>query len=117
MPRDAPCIRTRSTAHQNVSHCSYFQKPTLNEATVIFPSTREDVVLPLKWPIKSADGKSEIREFPLRKNTGIIISIINANTSKEIWGEDAYEWKPERWIGKSPDEVAKTRLPGVYSSM
>lgn len=74
-------------------------------------------MLPLMWPIKSADGKSEIREIPLRKNTNIIISIINANRSKGIWGEDAAEWKPERWIGKALDEVAKVRLPGVYSSM
>lgn len=80
-------------------------------------STRKDVVLPLMWPIKSADGKSEIREIPLRKNTNIFISILNANRSKMILGEEAYEWKPERWLGKSPDEVAKARLPGVYSSM
>lgn len=79
--------------------------------------TRKDVVLPLLWPIKSVDGKSEIREIPLRKNTNVVISIFNANRSEEIWGEDANEWKPERWIGKSPDEVANVRLPGVYSSM
>ena len=80
-------------------------------------STRKDIVLPLMWPIKSVDGKCELREIPLPKNTNIMISVFNANRSKDIWGEDALEWKPERWIGKSPDEVAKIKLPGVYSSM
>lgn len=63
------------------------------------------------------DGKSEIREIPIKKNTNVIISILNANRSKAVWGEDAEEWKPERWLGNSLDEVAKERLPGVYSSM
>lgn len=69
------------------------------------------------FPMKSADGKSEIREIPIKKNTNVIISILSANRNKAVWGEDAEEWKPERWLGKSPDEVAKVRLPGVYSSM
>lgn len=69
------------------------------------------------FPMKSADGKSEIREIPIKKNTKVIISFLSANRSKAVWGEDAEEWKPERWLGKSPDEVAKVRLPRVYSSM
>lgn len=79
--------------------------------------TREDAVLPLMFPMQSADGKSEIREIPIKKNTTVVISILSANRNKATWGEDAEEWKPERWLGKSPDEVAKARLPGVYSSM
>lgn len=67
--------------------------------------------------MKTADGKSEIREIPIKKNTNVIVSILNANRSKAVWGEDAEEWRPERWLGKSLDEVAKERLPGVYSSM
>ena len=62
------------------------------------------------------DGKP-ISEVHLKNNTRVIISIVAANTSEAVWGEDADEWKPERWIGKSPDEVSKTKLPGVYSSM
>ena len=69
------------------------------------------------YPIKSADGKYSIHEVPVKKGTNILISIYNANRCKSIWGEDAEDWKPERWLGKSPDEVAKVKLPGVYSSM
>ena len=69
------------------------------------------------YPIKSADGKSEIREIPLKKGTSLLISIYNANRSKAIWGEDAEEWKPERWLNTKVSSVAKEQLPGVYSSM
>lgn len=73
--------------------------------------------MPLLWPIKTTDGKSEVKSIALPKDTYIIISILNANTSKAIWGDDAEEWKPERWLGRSPNSVAKTPLSGIYSSM
>ena len=69
------------------------------------------------YPINSADGKTVIREVPVKKGTEIVLSIFNANRSEAVWGEDAKDWKPERWIGKLPDEVSKAKLPGVYSSM
>jgi len=83
----------------------------------VLRTTRKDIVMPLMWPIRSADGKSELKEIPLKKNTGIIVSILNANTDKRIWGEDAEEWKPERWLKALPQNVSETRLPGVYSSI
>ena len=73
--------------------------------------------MPLAWPILGADGKTEITEVPLKKGTTVIVSIIGANRSKKIWGEDAEEWKPERWLQPLPDSVAKARVPGVYSSL
>ena len=80
-------------------------------------STRQDIVLPLMWPIKSEDGKREINAIPLKKNTNVIISILNANRSTRIWGPDAEEWKPERWLKPLPESVSKAHLPGVYASM
>ena len=83
------------------------------------------------------DGKP-ISEVHLKNNTRVIISIVAANTSEAVWGEDAKEWKPERWLGhnqyeylnadgfgtykehdeeKQPKGVAKIQLPGVYSGM
>ena len=73
--------------------------------------------MPLAWPILSADGKSEMTEIPIKTNTNVIVSIIAANRSKRIWGEDAEEWKPERWLKPLPESVAKAHMPGVYSSM
>ena len=80
-------------------------------------STVEDTVLPLMFPIRSRNGKSEIRELPLKKNTRIILSIIGPNRDKAVWGDDADEFKPERWLDKPITSVMKIPLPGVYSSM
>ncbi|KAI5116490.1 hypothetical protein M0805_000624 [Coniferiporia weirii] len=79
--------------------------------------TAKDVILPLKWPIKSVDGKTEIKEILVPKNTGIIVSILGANLSTKIWGDDAEEWKPDRWLKPLPESVADAHLPGVYSQM
>ncbi|KAI5123785.1 hypothetical protein M0805_009080 [Coniferiporia weirii] len=76
-----------------------------------------DIIVPLKWPIKAVDGKTEIREIMVPKNTGIIVSILGANLSTKIWGDDAEEWKPERWLKPLPDSVSEAHLPGVYSQM
>ena len=78
---------------------------------------RKDIILPLAWPIPSADGKGEIKEILVKKNTDLYISIYGANLDKKIWGEDAEEWKPERWLNPLPESVSKAHLPGVYSSM
>ncbi|KAL5476867.1 hypothetical protein ACEPAI_3053 [Sanghuangporus weigelae] len=85
--------------------------------SMVIRTTRKDVILPLAWPILSADGKIEITEIPIKKNTNVIVSIIGSNRSKIIWGEDAEEWKPERWLNPLPESVAKAHMPGVYSSM
>lgn len=98
--------------------------------------TTKDIVLPLLHPIPSevSGSKKAIQEIFLKKDTGIIISMFAANRSKTTWGEDAEEWKPERWMGESYQDngiddvqsednetygrrVTKERLPGVYSGM
>ncbi|KAI5116491.1 hypothetical protein M0805_000625 [Coniferiporia weirii] len=77
----------------------------------------KDTVLPLKFPIKAVDGKTELTEITVPKNTGIFISILGANLSTKIWGDDAEEWKPERWLKPLPESVSEAHLPGVYSQM
>ncbi|KAH8115673.1 cytochrome P450, partial [Phellopilus nigrolimitatus] len=79
--------------------------------------TKRDVVVPLAFPLQPGDGKPEIKEIPLKKNTTVIVSILGANRSKAIWGDDANEWKPERWLQPLPGSVALAHLPGVYSQM
>jgi hypothetical protein len=37
-----------------------------------------------------------------------------AFTEKDTVGEDALEFKPERWISPLPDAVGDAALPGVY---
>ena len=80
--------------------------------------TRKDMILPLSRPIPGSikDG-NPIHEVHIKNNTKVIVSILAANRNKDVWGEDAEEWKPERWLSPLPDSVAKAHLPGVYASM
>lgn len=50
------------------------------------------------------------------KGTTILISILSGNRNKDLWGEDALEWKPERWLSPLPNSVTEARIPGVYSN-
>jgi hypothetical protein len=79
--------------------------------------TRQDIVLPLGTPVKAADGRTDVHEIYLKNNTNVVVGLGPANRDPEIWGEDAHLWKPERWLGKTPEQVGKVRLPGVYSGM
>ncbi|KAF7966090.1 hypothetical protein HWV62_40176 [Athelia sp. TMB] len=77
---------------------------------------RKDTVLPLSRPIAGLDG-TDIHEIAVPKGTKLTIAIMHANCDPEIWGADAQEWKPERWLGQLLENVSNTRFPGVYSNM
>ncbi|KAF8640319.1 hypothetical protein AX16_010214 [Volvariella volvacea WC 439] len=79
-------------------------------------TTRKDVILPFSNPIRGVDGR-EMTEVLVPKDTNVIISIIGANRNPAMWGPDAEEWKPERWMSALPEEVAKAHMPGVYSHL
>ena len=51
------------------------------------------------------------------KGTTVLISVVSCHRNKDIWGEDALEWKPERWLSPLPDSVTKAQIPGVYSNL
>ncbi|CAA7271444.1 unnamed protein product [Cyclocybe aegerita] len=73
----------------------------------------EDDVIPLSIPVTARDG-SVLREIRVRKGQTMDIPILVMNTVKSIWGEDAKEFKPERWE-KVPDAAAA--IPGVWGNM
>ncbi|KAF9236434.1 cytochrome P450 [Melanogaster broomeanus] len=78
--------------------------------------TAEDSVLTFSTTIKGVDGR-EINEVLVPKNTQVLISILACNRSRELWGEDALEWKPERWLSPLPSTVTGAQIPGVYSHL
>ncbi|KAF8199596.1 cytochrome P450 [Pholiota molesta] len=71
---------------------------------------------PLSKPIMGMDGK-EIHEVFVPSNTNVVVGIMAANRNTDIWGPDAYEWKPSRWLEPLPETVATAHLPGVYSHL
>ncbi|VDB84013.1 unnamed protein product [Peniophora sp. CBMAI 1063] len=47
-------------------------------------------------------------------HTEILVNIHSLNTDESIWGPDAHEWKPERWLKPLPQSVSQTKIPGVW---
>ncbi|KAI0270686.1 cytochrome P450 [Gloeopeniophorella convolvens] len=81
----------------------------------VLRTTRGNALLPLSTPIHDNDGR-EIRELFIPDNTDIYIHIHNLNRDPLIWGPDAAEWKPERWLSPLPESVAEAKIQGVYSN-
>lgn len=90
--------------------------PDVKQILISSDSAREDVVLPLSSPIRGVDGKL-MYNIPVPKGTDIFVAIKASNTNKAVWGIDALEWKPERWLSPLPRTVAEARIPGVYSNL
>ncbi|KAF7348656.1 Cytochrome P450 [Mycena venus] len=83
--------------------------PVMNRETV------EDTILPLGTPFIGVDGQ-QITSIPVPKGTTIYIAIQTANRNRRIWGDDALEFKPERWQnGKAGAQTE--RLCGIYGNM
>ncbi|KAH9940666.1 cytochrome P450 [Amylocystis lapponica] len=76
----------------------------------------KDIMLPLGNPIKGRDGQ-EIKEIFVPSGTVVAISIVGTNRNTEIWGADALEWNPKRWLGELPTSVKDSGVPGAYSSL
>ncbi|KAH9485688.1 Cytochrome P450 monooxygenase 91 [Psilocybe cubensis] len=76
----------------------------------------EDVILPLSKPIRGLNGE-EIREIPVPKGTNVSVSLLAANRDPDLWGPDALEWKPERWLNPLPEALVEAHVPGIYSHL
>ncbi|KAH9944870.1 cytochrome P450, partial [Amylocystis lapponica] len=85
-------------------------------AQIIIRETRKDIIMPLSAPIRGRDGKM-MHEIPIPKDTQVVVGILGSNCNKALWGEDALEWKPERWLSPLPQAVTDAHIPGVYSSL
>jgi len=77
--------------------------------------TRSDVILPLSTSIHDVDGR-KVNEIFIPNNTNVMLHIWNLNRDPSIWGDDAAEWKPERWLTALPKSVAEEKIQGVYAN-
>jgi len=72
-----------------------------------------DDVLPLSKPIVGLSGKV-YKELPVPAGTIVMISTFGYNLNKDVWGPDADEFRPERWL----DMNGKPESPiGVYGNL
>ena len=84
---------------------------TKNNRLRLFPSSAHtekvvanDDVIPLRWPVRSPDGKHVLHEIPVTKGQVIHIPSRTVNRLARVWGSDAEEFVPERWLNP-------TRIP------
>ncbi|KAJ6626458.1 cytochrome P450 [Mycena sp. CBHHK59/15] len=95
-------------------------RETLRLHPVLSESTRvalEDDILPLSKPVRTASG-TLIDKLPIRKGAVLTTSILYTNLSKTIWGEDAADFNPERWLNDSEGVPASAKeYPGYYHTM
>jgi len=72
--------------------------------------------MPLSQPIQGRDGRM-IQEILVPRDTTLLIGVMGSNHNKKLWGKDALEWKPERWLSPLPQALIDARIPGVYSNL
>jgi len=94
-----------------------FMQATLKESMRLHPivywfprEAKHDDVIPLAFPITTKPG-TKISSIPITKGTQIDIAIDVYNRLPSVWGPDADQWNPERFLN-----LKKTSL-GVYSNL
>ncbi|EKM59790.1 uncharacterized protein PHACADRAFT_206015 [Phanerochaete carnosa HHB-10118-sp] len=72
-----------------------------------------DDVIPVDTPYTDRHGR--VRSYiEIRKGDTVNIPILAINRRKELWGEDAHEFRPERW--ENIPEAAGS-VPGVWANL
>lgn len=72
---------------------------------------REDVI-PLSQPIVSTTGEL-ISEIPVSKGQYINASVCGYNRLKEVWGDDAHEFNPARFLETKTGQITV----GVFANL
>ncbi|KAI9063759.1 cytochrome P450 [Trametes sanguinea] len=83
---------------------------------IVMRQAFQDTVLPLSKPMRGSDG-SILESVVIPKGTNVLVGVRACNRNKALWGEDADEWKPERWLKPLPKAVEDASIPGVYSNL
>ncbi|KAJ7664450.1 cytochrome P450 [Mycena polygramma] len=73
----------------------------------------KDDVLPLSKPYTDRQNRV-FHALPIQKGQNIHIPVLAVNTDKGLWGEDADEFRPERWA-HTPEAVDS--IPGVWANI
>ncbi|KAF9780802.1 cytochrome P450 [Thelephora terrestris] len=74
---------------------------------------KKDDVLPLSKPFVGRSGKL-YRDLHVPAGTIVAVSSVGYNLNKDVWGPDAYEFRPERWL----DMNGKPESPvGLYGNL
>ncbi|KAF7364634.1 Cytochrome P450 [Mycena venus] len=73
----------------------------------------EDCVLPLSQPITTRAG-AKVSELPIKKGQWVYVAIASYHRVPSIWGADAHEFRPSRWLDEKP---CKGQALGPHASL
>ncbi|KAL0576500.1 hypothetical protein V5O48_005475 [Marasmius crinis-equi] len=112
-------VSTDSPSMDQLNALSYLDavvRETLRLLGPVQGTTRQamqDDVIPLSQPFVDRYGR-EHNVLEVKKGQEIIIPLLAINKDKSLWGEDAEEFRPERWANL-PEAV--NAIPGVWGNM
>ncbi|KAI8976641.1 cytochrome P450 [Trametes punicea] len=99
-----------------------YMDAVIRETVRMFPGfymasrvSEEDTILPLSAPVQGVDGQL-VRELYVPAGTTVWLNIFGVNRDPTIWGPDAGEWKPERWLSPLPVSVTDAHIPSVFAN-
>ncbi|KAF8909913.1 cytochrome P450 [Mucidula mucida] len=101
----------------NMTYTTAVMKEAMRLHPAVYHNYRQaerDELLPLSTPIRTTDGKV-LDHLPVPKGTKVFASIAGYNRNKAVWGEDADEFKPERWLNKTSEKRGPSL--GVYGNL
>ncbi|KAK0504462.1 cytochrome P450 [Armillaria luteobubalina] len=82
-------------------------------AHALYRKSSQDDILPLAEPITTSNGKI-CSEIHIPKGQTIMASIYTYNRLPSVWGEDAEEWNPHRFLDSR--DIKQTSL-GAYANL
>ncbi|KLO10267.1 cytochrome P450 [Schizopora paradoxa] len=94
----------RDPTHDDFTSGLHYLDSVLRETLRLHPpvtqlirTAEEDDILPLSMPLKNASGMP-LNSISIPKGGQVVVPIRALNTSPTLWGPDALEFKPERWM-------------------
>ncbi|KAJ3918959.1 cytochrome P450 [Lentinula edodes] len=82
-------------------------------------TTREadlDDVVPLAQPVISTSGEV-LKKIPVMKGQRVHIAIAAYNRSSSVWGPDADQWNPSRYLDPSSESKKQQSMIGVFGNV
>ncbi|KAF6758999.1 cytochrome P450 [Ephemerocybe angulata] len=68
-------------------------------------------------PDNSNTPFTSLASVRIPKGTTLFLSIAGCNRIRSLWGDDAGEWKPERWLESTQPYSKDVKIPGAHSGM
>lgn len=97
----------------------------LSDVVGVMEKTASEIYESRKKELQDASALSEsgkdilttLSEY-VPASTDVMVSLMGCNRNVELWGPDAGEWKPERWLNELPPTLTDAKIPwGLFSSV